>query len=220
MNSVKCYNSFVGFMPRIFWYVLHPIFIASFTYFQLGFLRSEWMLKGCFCLVMPISMFILFCFDRWAIGPIFLNKGQDDELIKSSPRGGLFLRKVFAVDIIFRFILYVALTLIQVLMTVISGFYGSYKTSIIASAILFLISLDAISNLMLIVARSLEGTTSAILAIYGLEILFAPAIISIIVGKVYLMLIFAILYLFVDVLVIVCNIKKTKKLVEEIWYTD
>ena len=220
MKAFKYYNSYIGLVPRLLMYVGYPLLVGAFAMFQLGFMHYKWMISGVFCLTMVLTMMLFFCLDRWSIGPIFVKKGQGDELIKSSPRGREFLKKVLSLDIIFRFVVNLAVTLIIVAVTVISGFYDEYKIKIISSAVVYLLAVDGVCNLSMIICRLVDGQNEAVISLYGLEVAFVPAIVAIVIGKPVVSLTMAGIYLILDVMSIAMNIKKTGRLVNEEWYKD
>ena len=220
MNSVKCYKSFIGFWPRMILYLIFPIVVAVLTYIQLGVFKHDWMISVVFCLTMFSTLALVLLLDRWSIGPIYLKKGQDDELIKTSPRGAEFLKKVLRLDIIFRSIIYLVLILIIVAVTAITGSFEMYSGKIISSAVLCILALDGVSNLTVMVMRHTEGANTLVLEMYGLEFVFVPASISIFIGKPIAMYILAVFYLVMDVICISFNLKKVDKLVSVDWYTD
>lgn len=220
MNSVKCYKSFIGFWPRMILYLIFPIVVAVLTYIQLGVFKHDWMISVVFCLTMFSTLALVLLLDRWSIGPIYLKKGQDDELIKTSPRGAEFLKKVLRLDIIFRSIIYLVLILIIVAVTVITGSFEMYSGKIISSAVLCILALDGVSNLTVMVMRHTEGSNMFILVMYGLEFALIPAAINIFLGITIVIYIVACIYLILDVICITYNVKEVNKLVSVDWYTD
>lgn len=220
MNSFKCYNSYIGLKPMLIMYVGYPIVVGVYAMIQLGFMHMTWMMTGVFCLVMLCTMTLLYILDRWYIGPIFVDKGQDDELIKSSARGAEFIKNVLLLDIIFRFILMLALTIILVAVMVISGYFEEYKVKILTSALVFLLATDGVCNLTVIICRLVNSSDEAVVALLGLGMTFIPAVAAIMMGLPVVSFIIAGIYLGLDIVSIAVNIKKTKELVNVEWYKD
>ncbi len=220
MNVVKCYNSYIGLKPRLLLYVGYPILLAVVVFIELYVFKMPWMVTGIFCLTMPATLLFLFIIDRCFIGPVFYNRGQDDELIKSSPKGAAYLKNALTLDIIFRICLVFMLTLIIVVISVISGVFELYSAKIISSAVLFLLALDGVSNLMIVLCRQIDGINAAMIAIYGIEMVFIPAIAAVLIGKPFIMYVFAVVYLIIDIVFICLNVYKIKNLVKAEWYKD
>ena len=220
MNSFKCYNSYIGLKMRCLMYVGYPLFVGAFAVFQLIFLHAKWMIPGTFIMTMVFTLTLIFFMDKYSIGAIYINKGQDDEMIKSSSKGAEFIKKVLTLDLIFRFAIILTITLIIVAVTVIAGYFDEYKLKILSSSVIFLLAMDGVSNLAVVICRMTRGHNEAVATFFGLEMLYVPAVAVILIGEPVGCYITSLLYLILDVSAIMMNIKKTNKLVNEEWYKD